>query len=119
LHDQGHLAPDTAQNIEEVLIKNQWDAKEAKAFTDALAMYTSKANHLKGHNPQELKAWAITAGAGGAVCANGCCAGSIFCFNEAVALVGSLYSSITRSLHLGHRQDDEQQKKTPSVQASH
>jgi hypothetical protein len=119
LHDQGHLAPDTAKNIQEVLIKNQWDAKEAKAFTDALAMYTSKANHLKGHNPQELKAWAITAGAGGAVCANGCCAGSIFCFNEAVALVGSLYSSITRALHLGHRQDDDEQKKTPSVQASH
>ena len=119
LHDQGHLAPDTAQNIEALLTQNDWTPEQARAFTDALAMYTSKANHLNGHNPQVVKAWAIMAGAGGAVCANGCCAGSIFCFNEAVALVGSLYSSITRSLHLGHRQDDEQQKKTPSVQASH
>ena len=119
LHDQGHLAPDTAQNIEALLTQNDWTPEQARAFTDALAMYTSKANHLNGHNPQVVKAWAIMAGAGGAVCANGCCAGSIFCFNEAVALVGSLYSSITRSLHLGHRQDDEQQKKTPSAQASH
>jgi hypothetical protein len=119
LHDKGHLAPDTAKNIHDVFVKNQWDAKDAKAFNDALAMYTSKADHLNGHNPQELKAWAIMAGAGGAVCANGCCAGSIFCFNEAVALVGSLYSSITNSLHLGHHHDDGEQKKTPSVQASH
>ena len=118
LHDKGHLAPDTAKNIHDVFVKNQWDAKDAKAFSDALAMYTSKADHLNGHNPQVVKAWAIMAGAGGAVCANGCCAGSIFCFNEAVALVGSLYSSITNSLHLGHHQDDEQQKKTPSVKAS-
>ncbi len=119
LHDKGHVAPDTAENIQAVLTKNNWDAKDAKAFNDALAMYTSKADHLNGHNPQVVKAWAIMAGAGGAVCANGCCAGSIFCFNEAVALVGSLYSSITNSLHLGHHQDDGEQKKTPSVQASH
>jgi hypothetical protein len=120
LHDQGHLAPDTAQNIEALLALNGWTPEGARAFTDALAMYTSKANHLNGHNPQVVKAWAIMAGAGGAVCANGCCAGSIFCFNEAVALVGSLYSSITRSLHLGHHHDDdEQKKKTPSAQASH
>jgi hypothetical protein len=119
LHDKGHVAPDTAENIKDVLIQNKWDAKDAKAFNDALAMYTSKADHLNGHNPQVVKAWAIMAGAGGAVCANGCCAGSIFCFNEAVALVGSLYSSITNSLHLGHHQDDDEQKKTPSVQASH
>ncbi len=117
LHDKGHVAPDTAKNIQDVLIKNQWDAKEAKAFNDALAMYTSKADHLNGHNPQVVKAWAIMAGAGGAVCANGCCAGSIFCFNEAVALVGSLYSSISNSLHLGHHKDegektDSHQKQT-------
>ncbi|MFN9691084.1 MAG: hypothetical protein ACK551_03180 [Vampirovibrionales bacterium] len=119
LHDKGHVAPDTAENIKDVLIQNKWDANDAKAFNDALAMYTSKADHLNGHNPQVVKAWAIMAGAGGAVCANGCCAGSIFCFNEAVALVGSLYSSITNSLHLGHHHDDGEQKKTPSVQASH
>jgi hypothetical protein len=115
LHDKGHVAPDTAENIKDVLIQNKWDAKDAKAFNDALAMYTSKADHLNGHNPQVVKAWAIMAGAGGAVCANGCCAGSIFCFNEAVALVGSLYSSITNSLHLGHHQDDENKNKTAPV----
>ena len=119
LHDKGHVAPDTAENIKDVLIQNKWDVKDAKAFNDALAMYTSKADHLNGHNPQVVKAWAIMAGAGGAVCANGCCAGSIFCFNEAVALVGSLYSSITNSLHLGHHHDDGEQKKTPFGQASH
>jgi hypothetical protein len=119
LHDKGHVAPDTAENIKDVLIQNKWDAKDAKAFSDALAMYTSKADHLNGHNPQVVKAWAIMAGAGGAVCANGCFAGSIFCFNEAVALVGSLYSSITNSLHLGHHHDDGEQKKTPFGQASH
>ncbi|MFN7310333.1 MAG: hypothetical protein ACK5T0_03095, partial [Vampirovibrionales bacterium] len=108
LHDKGHVAPDTAKNIQDVLIQNQWDAKEAKAFKESLAMYTSKADHLNGHNPQVVKAWAIMAGAGGAVCANGCCAGSIFCFNEAIALVGSLYSSITNSLHLGHHHDDDE-----------
>jgi hypothetical protein len=115
LHDKGHVAPDTAKNIQEVLTQNKWDAKEAQSFNESLAMYTGKADHLNGHNPQVVKAWAIMAGAGGAVCGNRCCAGSIFCFNEAVALVGSLYSSITNSLHLGHHQDDEQQKKTPSV----
>ena len=114
LQDKGHLAPDTAKNIEALLIQNKWETKDAKAFTQHLAMYTSKADHLNGHNPQVVKAWAIMAGAGGAVCANGCCAGSIFCFNEAVAVVGSLYSSITNSLHLGHHQD-EKQKKTVSI----
>jgi hypothetical protein len=114
LHDKGHVAPDTAKNIQDVLIQNQWDAKEAKAFKESLAMYTSKADHLNGHNPQVVKAWAIMAGAGGAVCANGCCAGSIFCFNEAVALVGSLYSSISKSLHLGHHKDESE--KTDSHQ---
>jgi hypothetical protein len=82
-----------------VLDKNKWSPEARDAFIQELQLYTSKADHINGHNPQVVKAWAIMAGAGGAVCANGCCAGSIFCFNEAMALAGSLYSSVVQALH--------------------
>jgi hypothetical protein len=99
LHQDGHIAPDTQANIKAVLDKNKWSPEARDAFIQELQLYTSKADHINGHNPQVVKAWAIMAGAGGAVCANGCCAGSIFCFNEAMALAGSLYSSVVQALH--------------------
>jgi hypothetical protein len=99
LHQDGHIAPDTQANMKAVLDKNKWSPEARDAFIQELQLYTSKADHINGHNPQVVKAWAIMAGAGGAVCANGCCAGSIFCFNEAMALAGSLYSSVVQALH--------------------
>ena len=114
LHQQGQLAPDTEQNIKDVLLKNKWTPEEANPFITNLKLYTDKAEHINGHNPQVVKAWAIMAGVGGAVCANGCCAGSIFCLNEAVALAGSLYSSVSQSLG-EHR---EKKHKTQTKQAS-
>lgn len=116
LHQQGHLAPDTEQNIRELLLKNKWTPEEANAFITNLKLYIDKAEHINGHNPQVVKAWAIMAGVGGAVCANGCCAGSIFCLNEAVALAGSLYSSVSQSL--GEHKEKRHKKQTKQTASS-
>jgi len=113
--NEGRLSKQGKLDVEANLNKAGWSARDVDQFTTALNGYVSRIDHAKNHDPQVTKAWALEAGAGGAVCANGCCAGSVFCWNEAVALIGSTMSTLSHALGISKNPDDDKTKKPPAA----